>query len=106
MTSCSATDKTSSLHNVGTQTLTKQLKKVAQKVPSPPKKPVKKAQQAVKKAAPSFKKAPAPFKKAAKKATGGGGKGWLGGAGGAQDLDKWYGEGPLLCSSFFHLGSA
>ena len=40
------------------------------------------------------KAAPSAFKKATggKKSTGG----WLGGAGGAQDLDKWYGERPPL----------
>lgn len=43
---------------------------------------VKKAKTAVKKAT------PAPVKRAVSGAT----KGWLGGDGGAQDLDKWYGE--------------
>ena len=41
---------------------------------------------------PQVKKAAPP---AIKKATGGKKTGgWFGGAGGAQDLDKWYGEGP------------
>ena len=44
-----------------------------------------KAQTAAKKVQ---KKAPAAARKTGAKAT----KGWLGGAGGAQDLDRWYGE--------------
>lgn len=52
---------------------------------------VQKAAPKVARAAPKVARA-AP--KVARKAAGGGRatKGWLGGAGGAQDLDKWYGE--------------
>ena len=56
-------------------------KKVQQKAPAKPKLGAKKGTQTV--------------KKAAKKATKGGTRstgGWLGGAGGAQGLEKWYGE--------------
>lgn len=51
-------------------------------------KAVSKPAQAAKKVA---KKAPAPVKRAAS-----GTKGWLGGEGGAQDLDKWYGPSRVL----------
>lgn len=47
----------------------KEAKKVQRAVPSPPRNPVKKAQKKVGKAT----------------------KGWLGGEGGAQSLDQWYG---------------
>lgn len=67
-------------------------KTATKKVAAPVKKaaaPVKKAAQKVKKAAPSTKKVQSVARKAVS-AKGG----WLGGAGGAQDLDKWYGEHP------------
>lgn len=51
-------------------------------------KPVKAAKKAVKKVVPAAKKAvPATIKRSVS-----GTKGWLGGEGGAQNLDKWYGE--------------
>jgi hypothetical protein len=61
----------------------KEVKKVQRALPSPPKAPFKKAQRQANKAT---------------RAT----KGWLGGAGGAQSLDKWYGELhlPLCCWTF------
>lgn len=57
-------------------------KKAAQKAPAPPKLAARKGTQTVKKAA---KKSPA---KGGSKRT----AGWLGGEGGAQGLDKWYGK--------------
>ena len=64
-----------------------------------------KAQKQVKRsapAAPSPKKAGSQVKKAAKKAAPKGTKGWLGGAGGAKDLNKFYGA---LMLSDSRLGS-
>lgn len=80
------------------------MKKADKKAPNLPnplqgaKKAQKKVQKAAPRAAQKVKKQ-APAK--AKKAVGGGGrtKGWFGGAGGAQDLDKWYGE--LLSRKFY-----
>lgn len=47
------------------------------------------------KSKPAAKAAPKTVKKAAPvKRSSSGTKGWLGGEGGAQDLDKWYGEYP------------
>jgi hypothetical protein len=62
--------------------------KVLKQAPKKVAKAVKKAPVAIKKAPAAIKKAPA----AIKKAVSGGSKGWLGGTGGAQGLDKWYGE--------------
>jgi hypothetical protein len=66
-----------------------QAKKVQRQAPAP----LKKAQGAAKKAQ---KKAPSPIKKAQSALKSGTKrtKGWFGGAGGAQDLDKWYGARP------------
>ncbi len=67
-------------------------KKIQQKAPAKPKLAAKKGTQTFKKAA----------KKGTQAAKGGGSRrtgGWLGGAGGAQGLDKWYGKhlGRLHC---------
>ena len=73
----------------------KQVKKAAKQVPKPPspqkaKKVVKQAPRPVKKAASQASSAAKSAQKKATKAT----KGWVGGAGGPKDLDKWYGELP------------
>ena len=66
----------------------KDVKREASKVTQKAKKATSKVQKSAKKSAPS------PFKKAQKAVSGSGKKtkGWLGGAGGAQGLDRWYGE--------------
>ena len=63
-----------------------QAKKIAKKAPSP-----KQAPKPIKKAASQASSQVNRASKAASRAS----KGWLGGAGGAQDLDNWYG----VCSS-------
>ena len=81
----------------------KQVKKVAKQAPKPPspqkaKKAVKQTPRPVKKAASQASSAAKSVQKKATKAT----KGWVGGAGGPKDLDKWYGElPPVQCPRFF-----
>ena len=82
-----------------TKTATKQVKKVEQKAKSalPQLNKLKKAVPQLQKKAGQAQKS---VTKQAKKATSGkSSKGWFGGAGGASDLDKWYGEctGRLSC---------
>ena len=82
---------------VQTQALFKKAEKTAKRAGSQVTQKAKgaasKAQKTAKK---STKSAPSPFKKAQKAVSGSSKKtkGWLGGAGGAQGLDKWYGEYP------------
>lgn len=80
---------------VQTQALFKKAEKTAKRVGS---QVTQKAKGAAGKAQKTAKKsAPSPFKKAQKAVSKASGssrktKGWLGGVGGAQGLDKWYGE--------------
>ena len=83
----------------GTQkTPQKAVKKASKSLPSLPKNPFGGAKQAGKKVQKAAKKAPS----RAKSAVAGGSKtkGWFGGEGGAQDLDKWYGESHLILSQY------
>ena len=87
---------------VQTQALFKKAEKTAKRqassVTQKAKGAVGKAQKTAKKAQ---KTAPSPIKKAQKAVSGNSKrtKGWLGGAGGAQGLDKWYGECNRQCKT-------
>ena len=90
---------------VQTQALFKKAEKTAKRQSSgigqKAKQAVSKVQKSAKKSAP--KSAPSPIKKAQKAVSRGGKKtkGWLGGAGGAQGLDKWYGKFIIILSQPF-----
>ena len=91
---------TKKLKNAASQAQ-KQVKKVAKQAPKPStqktKKAVKKAPQPVKKAASQAQSVKDRWQEGAEDDQGG--VGWVGGAGGPQDLDKWYGElsTPVRC---------